>query len=106
MGDDGLLRSKGRKMISVVKDVATDDFFDLLMPQLGETAEFADDEAPSNDVVWLLEENARLRALAVKLSSLVGDLSDREWRNALAAAELATLNQVRSPRPSACHRES
>jgi hypothetical protein len=40
-----------------------------------------------------------LRALAVKLSTLVGDLSDREWRNALAAAELATLNQVRSPRP-------
>ena len=99
MGDDDLLRSKGRKIISTVSDVATDDFFDLLTPQLGETAEFADDDSPSNEIVWLLEENARLRALAVKLSSLVGDLSDREWRSALAAAELATLNQVRSPRP-------
>lgn len=99
MGDDDLLRSKGRKMISVMNNVATDDFFDLLTPHLGETAEFADDDSPATDVVWLLEENARLRALAVKLSTLVGDLSDREWRNALAAAELATLNQVRSPRP-------
>ncbi|WP_140976754.1 hypothetical protein [Bradyrhizobium guangdongense] len=86
-------------MISTGNDVETDDFFELLSRQLGETAEFPDDESPSNDVVWLLEENARLRALAVKLSSLVGDLSDREWRSALAAAELATLNQVRSPRP-------
>lgn len=99
MGADDLLRAKARKMISMGIDVETDDFFELLSRQLGEPAEFPDDEAPSNDVVWLLEENARLRALAVKLSSLVGDLSDREWRNALAAAELATLNQVRSPRP-------
>jgi len=86
-------------MIARSNDVVNDDFFDLLSSQLGETAEFADDEAPSHDVLWLLEENARLRALAVKLSTLVGDLSDREWRNALASAEFATFNQVRSPRP-------
>lgn len=83
----------------MVDDVATDDLFELVSPQLGETAEFPDEETPSSEVLGLLEENARLRALAVKLSNLVGDLSDRDWRSALAAAELATLNQVRSPRP-------
>jgi len=86
-------------MIARSNDVVSDDFFDLMSSQLGEAAEFADDESPSHDVLWLLEENARLRALAVKLSTLVGDLSDREWRNALASGEFATFNQVRSPRP-------
>ncbi|CUU13953.1 hypothetical protein CDS [Bradyrhizobium sp.] len=46
----------------------------------------------------LLEENARLRALAISLSSLVGDLSEREWSNALASADRATLNRLRSCR--------
>jgi hypothetical protein len=99
MSKEDLLRRNGRKLIAKPKDVVTDDFFELLSSQLGEGGGFSDDESPANDVLWLLEENARLRSLAVALSTLVGDLSDREWRNALAAAELATLNQVRSPRP-------
>ncbi len=36
----------------------------------------------SGDVLLLLEENARLRALAVKLSNLLGDLPVREWEDA------------------------
>jgi hypothetical protein len=80
-------------------DGASDEFFEQMSSQLGESAQFPDDASPSHDVLWLLEENARLRTLAVKLSVLVGDLSEREWSNALAAAELATLSQVRSPRP-------
>ena len=39
----------------------------------------------SGDVLLLLEENARLRALAVKLSNLLGDLPVREWEDAGAA---------------------
>ncbi len=88
-----------RKPVSVTDDAAPDDFFELLSPQLGEVAGFPEEEAPENDVLWLLEENARLRALAIKLSNLVGELSQRDWRNALAAADLATLERARSPRP-------
>jgi len=92
MTEGNLPRNNRRNPISPCGDVAPDDWFELLSRQLGDTADFPDDESPANDVLWLLEENARLRALAVKLSALVGDLSEREWKDALASADLATLN--------------
>ena len=62
-----------------------DEFFDLLSPLLGETATFKDDELPRqglHNVLSLSEENARLRALAIELSNLLGDLPVREWEDA------------------------
>jgi hypothetical protein len=47
---------------------------------------FADDESPTDEVFLLLEENARLRKLTVKLSNLLGDLPAQEWEDAVAAA--------------------
>jgi hypothetical protein len=54
-----------------------DEFFDVLGPALEEVAELQRDESPhqeANDLLLLLEENARLRKLAVQLSNLLGDL--------------------------------
>jgi hypothetical protein len=54
-----------------------DEFFDALRPALEEAAGLQGDESPrreTNDLLLLLEENARLRKLAVQLSNLVGDL--------------------------------
>jgi hypothetical protein len=54
-----------------------DEFFDVLGPALAEVAELQRDESPhqeANDLLLLLEENARLRKLAVQLSNLLGDL--------------------------------
>jgi hypothetical protein len=68
-----------------------DDFFDVLSPQLEEAPSFPDDASPRqavHDVLSLLEENARLRALAVKLSNLLGDLPVREWEDAMACTAL------------------
>jgi hypothetical protein len=68
----------------------TDDFFELLSPLLEEDAAPACTELPpqeAQDVLSLLiEENARLRALAVTLSNLLGDLPVRDWKQAMAAA--------------------
>ncbi|AHY55267.1 hypothetical protein [Bradyrhizobium japonicum] len=63
----------------------SDDALERLSPQLLE--EFNDDESPSNEVMRLLEENARLRALAVELSNLLGDLPSGEWDAALASPD-------------------
>jgi hypothetical protein len=63
-----------------------DDFFNALSPLLEEA--LRDEESPRQgirNVLSLREENARLRALAVKLSNLVGDLPVREWEDAVAA---------------------
>jgi hypothetical protein len=57
-----------------------DEFFDVLAPALEEVAGLQGDESPhqeTNDLLLLLEENARLRKLAVQLSNLLGDLSRR-----------------------------
>jgi hypothetical protein len=54
-----------------------DEFFDVLGPALEEVAGLQRDESPhqgTNDLVLLLEENARLRKLAVQLSNFLGDL--------------------------------
>ena len=50
---------------------------DVLSPLLEEVVELQGDESPdrgTNDVRPLIEKNARLRRLAVKLSNLLGDL--------------------------------
>lgn len=54
-----------------------DEFFDVLVLALEEVAGLQRDEAPyeeANDLLLLLEENARLRKLTVLLSNLLGDL--------------------------------
>jgi hypothetical protein len=51
-----------------------------LSPLLDEVDELRGDEAPhleTDNVSMLLEENARLRKLAVKLSNLLGDLPEQ-----------------------------
>lgn len=85
MTDEDLPHFKTRKMNSTADDVVSGDALESLSPQLLE--EFDDDEAPSNEIVRLLEENARLRALAVELSNLLGNLPDGEWRTALTSAD-------------------
>src|SRR6185312_12732437 len=57
------------------ENVVTDNTFDRSMHKAAH-ATFPDDESPSDDVFWLLEENARLRALAIRLSNLLGDLPE------------------------------
>jgi hypothetical protein len=62
-----------------------DDFFDVLSPLLEEAATAKGDESPRRglpNVVSLAKENARLRALAVGLSNLLGDLPVRRWQDA------------------------
>jgi hypothetical protein len=57
-----------------------DEFFAALSPLLEEAARLQADQSPrreSDDLLLLLEENARLRKLAVKLSNLLGDLPER-----------------------------
>jgi hypothetical protein len=39
-----------------------------------------DDGSPPDEVLWVLEENAHLRALAVTLSNALGDLPEKEWQ--------------------------
>ncbi|MCP3474983.1 hypothetical protein NLM33_32190 [Bradyrhizobium sp. CCGUVB1N3] len=85
MTSEYLQRREKQEVISTADDVASNDAFGRLSPQLLE--EFDDDESPSDEVLRLLEENARLRALAVELSNLVGNLSNREWNAALTPAE-------------------
>jgi hypothetical protein len=54
-----------------------DEFFDDLRPALEEVVGFKRDESAhqeTNDLLLLLEENARLRKLAVQLSNILGDL--------------------------------
>jgi hypothetical protein len=87
MSNECSSRHKKREVISAVDDAMSSDAFKLLSPQLLE--EFDDDESPSDEVLRLLEENARLRALAVELSNLLGNLSGREWNAALAPVDPA-----------------
>ena len=65
-----------------------DEFFDVLSPLLEEAETSKDVESPPRrfpNVLSLAEENARLRALAVGLSNLLGDLPVREWKDAARA---------------------
>lgn len=72
-----------REDSSVVPTVAApppiDELLIALSPLLDEVDGLRDDEAPlkADNLSVLLEENARLRKLAVKLSNLLGDLPER-----------------------------
>ena len=58
-----------------------DEFFAALSPLLEEADGLRGDAPPrpeTNDFLRLLEENARLRKLAVRLSNLLGDLPARD----------------------------
>jgi hypothetical protein len=62
-----------------------DPFFEVLSPLLEEAAVVKGDQSPRQglpNVVSLAKENARLRALAVGLSNLLGDLPVRRWEDA------------------------
>jgi len=85
MSDKDLPQSKARTINSTADGIVSDDALELLSPQLMQ--EFDDDESPSNEVLQLLEENARLRALNVELSNLLGDLPDIAWGAALTSAD-------------------
>ena len=55
----------------------SDEFFAVLSPLLEEAAGLRRDRSPhqeTSDFLVLLEENARLRKLAIQLSNLLGDL--------------------------------
>jgi hypothetical protein len=57
-----------------------DELLTALSPLLDEVDGLRDDEAPhpeTDNIPVLLEENARLRKLAVKLSNLLGDLPEQ-----------------------------
>ena len=65
-----------------------DELLTALSPLLDEVDGLRGDEAPqeADNIPVLLEENARLRKLAVKLSNLLGDLPERGHREVEAAA--------------------
>ena len=65
-----------------------DEFLAALVPLLEEVAALPDDETHRQEIhniLTLRKENAKLSALAVKLSNLLGDLPVREWEDAVAA---------------------
>jgi hypothetical protein len=68
-----------------------DEFLAALSPLLEEAGIFESQRAEASDLLQLLEENARLRKLAVKLSNLLGDLPDR------AACEIPPESSRGSP---------
>ena len=53
-----------------------DEFLAALSPLLDEAAGLESQKTEANDLLLLLEENARLRKLAIKLSNLLGDLPE------------------------------
>jgi hypothetical protein len=76
------LREENALLQGVESPHRGDEFFDILSPLLEASAE-QEDESPhqeSNEFLLLLEENARLRKLAVQLSNLLGDLPERTAR--------------------------
>jgi hypothetical protein len=78
-------RQQDRLGVDNVVSLPGDEFFDVLSPLLEETATVKDDDSPReglHNVLSLAKENARLRALAVGLSNLLGDLPVRAWEDA------------------------
>ena len=66
-----------------------DESLAALLPLLEEVAALPDDELHRQEIhniLKLRKENAKLRALAVKLSNLLGDLPAGEWEDAVAHA--------------------
>ena len=78
-------KKQDRLGVDNVVSLPRDEFFDVLSPLLEEAATAKDDDSPRqglHNVVSLSKENARLRALAVGLSNLLGDLPVRAWEDA------------------------
>ena len=64
----------------MTRRIRSDELLTALSPLLDEVDGLRGDEAlhqETDNVVVLLEENARLRKLAVKLSNLLGDLPEQ-----------------------------
>jgi hypothetical protein len=92
----GYLPSEEHAPISRADTPLPDEFIEVWSSSLKTRAEtFPEDDSPSDDVLWLLEENARLRALAVKLSNLLGDLPSREWEDAMAVLKSDPARRAR-----------
>jgi len=74
----GRLHSLIKHAVKATAELPHDELFDFLSPLLKEPATVSVDRArcqgTDNDVLLLLEANARLRALAIQLSNLVGNL--------------------------------
>jgi hypothetical protein len=78
-------KKQDRLGVDSVVSLPGDEFFEVLSPLLEEPATAKDDELPRqriHNVLSLSKENARLRALAVGLSNLLGDLPVRAWEDA------------------------
>ena len=73
------LRDDNSAHPAIVAPPPVDELLIALSPLLDEVDGLRDDEAPqeADNLPVLLEENARLRKLAVKLSNLLGDLPER-----------------------------
>jgi hypothetical protein len=73
------LRDSNGARDTVHAPVPVDEFLIALSPLLDEVDGLRGDEAPqeADNIPVLLEENARLRKLAVKLSNLLGDLPEQ-----------------------------
>jgi hypothetical protein len=73
------LRESSTVLPTVEAPPPIDELLIALSPLLDEVDGLRDDEAPleADKLSVLLEENARLRKLAVKLSNLLGDLPER-----------------------------
>lgn len=73
------LREESGVVPTVEASPPIDQLLIALSPLLDEVDGLRDDEAPqeADNIPVLLEENARLRKLAVKLSNLLGDLPVR-----------------------------
>lgn len=73
------LRDDSSVQPSIPAPVPVDELLIALSPLLDEVDGLRDDEAPqeADNIPVLLEENARLRKLAVKLSNLLGDLPEQ-----------------------------
>jgi hypothetical protein len=74
-----LIKQRRRaRTVSAAAESPHDEFVDVLLPRLEEAVTFLDDGAlrqgTDNDLISLLEANARLRALARQLSNLIGDV--------------------------------
>ena len=82
LGADNVLPLREKKLQGREPPRQGDEFLDVLSPLLEEAAGLQRDESPhreASDALALLEENARLRKLAVRLSNLLGDLPRRTW---------------------------
>lgn len=73
------LREESGVVPTVEAPPPIDELLIALSPLLDEVDGLRDGEAPqaADNIPVLLEENARLRKLAVKLSNLLGDLPER-----------------------------